>query len=252
MATEPETNPPAVGATIGTENHGLQAGDLGRSGTISGTRCDLEIVLTGVRSGMLVMPQMSLPNSIRETAEIGERGDEEEVVCLYGIAYHLWQVDKGHRLPLGEPQLMTSTSLTAPGQLHLEKRVGGRDRRFTSDYKGKAEARRQIASASPSVRASNPGDVRGKVVYDGHDGVAVRRDSGTGNLRGCDIASHAAGGLPVLNPRSLARGTRSQAGRTGVRALRGRGSRLLVGEVGAYGVRIRWYGCGGQRKTTSW
>ncbi|KAF6813810.1 duf1264 domain protein [Colletotrichum sojae] len=96
-----------------------------------------------VKSGMLIMPQMTVPDSIWETAENKEM---EEVVQLYGKVYHLWQVDKGHQLPLGEPQLMTS--FTGPGQLDFEGLVSDRDRRFKSDYKRKAEARKHIASPS--------------------------------------------------------------------------------------------------------
>ncbi|OHF02569.1 hypothetical protein CORC01_02264 [Colletotrichum orchidophilum] len=94
-----------------------------------------------VKSGMLIMPQVKLPDSAWEAAENREM---EQVVQLYGKVFHLWQVDKGHQLPLGEPQLMTS--FTQPGQLDFEKYVDERDKRFKSDYKRKEEARKHIAS----------------------------------------------------------------------------------------------------------
>lgn len=96
-----------------------------------------------VKSGMLIMPQPSLPDALWEAAENKEM---EEIVRVYGKVYHLWQVDKGHQLPLGEPQLMTS--FTAEGQFDFDKYVGDRDRRFKTDYKEKQKARKHIASPS--------------------------------------------------------------------------------------------------------
>ena len=67
-----------------------------------------------VKSGMLVMPQNTaiVPSAAWDAAETKEM---EQVIRLYGKIYHLWQVDRGDVLPLGEPQLMTSC--TAEGQL---------------------------------------------------------------------------------------------------------------------------------------
>jgi len=92
-----------------------------------------------VKSGMLVMPQPTIPNAAWEAAENKEM---EQIVRLYGKAYHLWQVDKGHTMPLGEPQLMAS--YTAPGQFNFEEMVSDRDRRFRTDYKRKQEIREYI------------------------------------------------------------------------------------------------------------
>lgn len=89
-----------------------------------------------VKSGMLIMPNRSVPEAVWQVAENREM---EQVVCLYGKVYHLWQTDKGHALPLGQPQLMTS--YTADGQFDFEKQVGDRDARFGTDYKIKAKAR---------------------------------------------------------------------------------------------------------------
>ena len=61
-----------------------------------------------VKSGMLVMPLPKgslVPERAWEEAETKEM---EEVVVLYGKVYHLWQVERGGKVPLGEPQLRTS------------------------------------------------------------------------------------------------------------------------------------------------
>jgi hypothetical protein len=107
-----------------------------------------------VKSGMLVMPQppassalttpsLPLPQAAWEAAETKEM---EQVVHLYGKVYHLWQVDRGDKLPLGEPQLMTS--FTEEGQLDavggFEKVVGERDQRVGSDWRRKREIRKDI------------------------------------------------------------------------------------------------------------
>ncbi|KAF2087982.1 DUF1264-domain-containing protein [Saccharata proteae CBS 121410] len=94
-----------------------------------------------VKSGMLVMPQPKfyVPEAAWETAETAEM---EQVVQLYGKVFHLWQVDRGDKVPLGEPQLMTS--FTADNQFDFEKNVGERDARFGTDYRRKREARKGI------------------------------------------------------------------------------------------------------------
>lgn len=102
-----------------------------------------------VKSGMLVMPNRVVPEALWEVAENKEM---EQVVKLYGKVYHLWQTDKGHTLPLGEPQLMTS--FTADGQFDFEKHVGERDKKLGTDYRRKAEARQSIQT--PEV---HPGDL---------------------------------------------------------------------------------------------
>lgn len=67
-----------------------------------------------VKSGMLIMPQPSalVPQAAWERAETSEM---EDVIELYGKVYHLWQVDQGHKIPLGEPKLMTSISKSRSG-----------------------------------------------------------------------------------------------------------------------------------------
>ncbi|EUC49944.1 hypothetical protein COCMIDRAFT_83399 [Bipolaris oryzae ATCC 44560] len=94
-----------------------------------------------VKSGMLIMPR---PASMPEAAwEIAENREMEEVIQLYGKVYHLWQTDRGDKLPLGPPQLMTS--YTAEDQMpDFEERMRERDQRFGSDYRRKAGVREYI------------------------------------------------------------------------------------------------------------
>ncbi|KAM0260051.1 hypothetical protein ACHAQJ_002975 [Trichoderma viride] len=75
--------------------------------------------------------------------EAAEKREMEQIITLYGKAYHLWQTDKGDELPLGEPQLMTS--YTADGQLDVTK-LEARDERFQTNYRDKRESRKNIPS----------------------------------------------------------------------------------------------------------
>ncbi|KAL1852090.1 hypothetical protein Daus18300_012302 [Diaporthe australafricana] len=96
-----------------------------------------------VKSGMLIMPQPSalVPQAAWEKAESAEM---EDVVELYGKVYHLWQVDKGHKIPLGEPKLMTSVT-KAEQMPDFERVVGERDSRFGgADWRRKKEIREYI------------------------------------------------------------------------------------------------------------
>lgn len=96
-----------------------------------------------VKSGMLIMPQPSalVPQAAWEKAESAEM---EDVVELYGKVYHLWQVDKGHKIPLGEPKLMTSFT-KAEQMPDFETIVAERDSRFGgADWKRKKEIREYI------------------------------------------------------------------------------------------------------------
>lgn len=95
-----------------------------------------------VKSGMLIMPNPSVPSS---AWEIAENREMEQVITLYGKVYHLWQTDKGHKVPLGEPNLMTS--YIADGQLDFSK-VKERDKKFGVDYEQKKQARVGIEAPS--------------------------------------------------------------------------------------------------------
>jgi len=94
-----------------------------------------------VKSGMLFLPT---PAGVPDMAwEVAEKEEMKAVIELYGKVYHLWQVDKGHELPLGPPQLMTS--YTQEGQFDFDKHVSDRDQRFGIDSKAKAKGREDIA-----------------------------------------------------------------------------------------------------------
>ncbi|KAF4976019.1 hypothetical protein FZEAL_7275 [Fusarium zealandicum] len=92
-----------------------------------------------VKSGMLIMPNRSVPEG---AWQIAENMEMDQVVHLYGKVYHLWQTDRGDKLPLGPPKLMTS--YTADGQFDFEKNVEDRDRRFGTDYRQKRQVRKDI------------------------------------------------------------------------------------------------------------
>jgi hypothetical protein len=106
---------------------------------------------------MLIMPKpAAIPDAVWEEAENKEM---EQVVTIYGKIYHLWQTDRGDKLPLGEPQLMTS--FTADGQFDFDKYVGERDKRFGSDAKKKAEKREYIGV--PEIHPDADQTWKGKV-----------------------------------------------------------------------------------------
>lgn len=82
-----------------------------------------------------------LPTGIWEEAETKEM---EDLVGLYGKIYHFWQVDRGDKLPLGQPQLMVS--YTEEGQCpRLPEIIGDRDKRFGVDSEAKKTKREYIA-----------------------------------------------------------------------------------------------------------
>lgn len=86
---------------------------------------------------------MPRPTGVPSAAwEVAENKEMEQVVTLYGKVYHLWQTDRGDKLPLGEPQLMTS--YTEKDQFDFEKVVKDRDVRFGEDSERKKEVRRYI------------------------------------------------------------------------------------------------------------
>lgn len=102
-----------------------------------------------VKSGMLIMPK---PAAIPEAVwEVAENKEMEEVVHLYGKVYHLWQTDRGDKLPLGPPQLMTS--YTAADQMpDFEKILKDRDERFGTDSQRKKQVREYIKE--PEIHAN--------------------------------------------------------------------------------------------------
>ena len=89
-----------------------------------------------------------VPNAVWETAENKEM---EEVVGLYGKTYHLWQVDRGDEVPMGEPQLMGS--ITGEGQVSaFRELLAERDSRFGVRSQEKRAGREYIEE--PEVHTS--------------------------------------------------------------------------------------------------
>ncbi|KAL8690111.1 MAG: hypothetical protein Q9218_004379 [Villophora microphyllina] len=114
-----------------------------------------------VKSGMLIMPKPQaltpstvslstgslIPNAAWEEAETKEM---EDVVSLYGKTYHFWQVDRGDKVPLGEPVLMgsfTSEKQVEEGKVEgrsVREVWGERDERFGASTQQKKEKRKGI------------------------------------------------------------------------------------------------------------
>jgi len=94
-----------------------------------------------VKSGMLILPNPSIPNEMWEIAETEEM---KEVIGLYGKTFHFWQVDRGDLLPLGRPELMMS--FTSDEQVPWDK-VKERDERFGVSTQRKKEKRAGIPDA---------------------------------------------------------------------------------------------------------
>ncbi|KAI4214131.1 MAG: hypothetical protein LQ351_003216 [Letrouitia transgressa] len=118
-----------------------------------------------VKSGMLIMPGPNgLPTGVWEAAETKEM---EEVVGLYGKTFHFWQVDRGDKLPLGQPQLMMSYTdeEQCPGFKEL---VGERDSRFQISSEQKKEKRGYIGE--PEVHPVPDADNMWKEGAEGEEG----------------------------------------------------------------------------------
>ncbi|KAL8979459.1 MAG: hypothetical protein Q9205_005209 [Flavoplaca limonia] len=100
-----------------------------------------------VKSGMLIMPgPAGVPNAGWEVAESKEM---EEVIGLYGKTYHFWQVDRGDKLPLGEPELMGSFTSEEQMPKGLLKE---RDERYGISSEQKKEKRGYIEE--PEVQSA--------------------------------------------------------------------------------------------------
>ena len=65
------------------------------------------------------------------------------MITLYGKVYHFWQVDRGDKLPLGPPELMTSFSKEADAP-EFKQMVGERDSKYGVSYEQKKEKRAYI------------------------------------------------------------------------------------------------------------
>lgn len=100
-----------------------------------------------VKSGMLVMPPASraTPSAVWDKEENAEM---EQIIPLYGKTYHMWQVDRGDKLPLGAPELMVSFTSDRNVERAEPKGLDGlaerTKERFGVDMKGRAEIRREL------------------------------------------------------------------------------------------------------------
>jgi len=74
-----------------------------------------------IKSGLLVAPRLPY---------IADDIHAQQLLNTYGKTYHMWQVDRGDALPLGEPQLMAS--FTKDGQIP-EAMVQERNKRYAID-----------------------------------------------------------------------------------------------------------------------
>ncbi|XP_028759750.1 oil body-associated protein 1A-like [Neltuma alba] len=85
-----------------------------------------------VKGAILFMPRLPRPIELHEMEILSK---------TYGKTYHFWQVDKGHPLPFGLPQLMMA--FTRDGQIDqdLLHNVG---QRFGVDFKKEREKREYI------------------------------------------------------------------------------------------------------------
>ncbi|KAI5811106.1 hypothetical protein DFH27DRAFT_531459 [Peziza echinospora] len=93
-----------------------------------------------VQSGMMIMPK---PPAISEAEwEKFETKEMEAVSKTYGKIYQFWQIDKGHKLPMGPPSLWSS--FTADGQIDFAKECGKRDKELGTDYNRKRELRKHL------------------------------------------------------------------------------------------------------------
>lgn len=96
-----------------------------------------------VKSGMLVLPYPASHQRQKDKWDALETQAMKEVVHLYGKLYHFWQVDKGHDLPLGQPQLMGS--LTSDRQIDVGKAMAGRNKSLEIDGTNKKSLREGIS-----------------------------------------------------------------------------------------------------------
>ncbi|GAO45804.1 hypothetical protein G7K_0055-t1 [Saitoella complicata NRRL Y-17804] len=132
------------------------------------------------KSGMLIMPKpATMPGPIWDAAELQEM---EQVVHLYGKTIHLWQVDRGDTLPLGEPKLMMS--FTSPTQLPTAA-LQDRDERYSTDYLKKRELRKDLPE--PETDELADGWVKGRGIR--FEGVEVP-------VKGSPAVSDRLGGEP--------------------------------------------------------
>ena len=95
-----------------------------------------------VKSGMLIMPTPTVVSSA--AWDLAEQKEMEDIVGLYGKTYHFWEVDKGDKLPLGQPKLMMSFKEDASVTDKAKDAWADRDKRFGVDSGEKKKQREYV------------------------------------------------------------------------------------------------------------
>jgi len=103
-----------------------------------------------VKSGMLVMPQPKTSPAPSIAWEKVEDAQMQNLTNFYGKTYHLWQVDRGDPIPLGEPNLMGSFTKEEQLPVELKEELRKRDKELGVDTELKKSRREYIVEANLS------------------------------------------------------------------------------------------------------
>jgi len=109
-----------------------------------------------VKSGMLVMPQPKTSPAPSIAWEKIEDAQMQSLTNFYGKTYHLWQVDRGDPIPLGEPSLMGSFTKEAQLPTELVDDLKKRDKELGVDTESKRSRREHIVEADLSEGEFEP------------------------------------------------------------------------------------------------
>ncbi|KAH0930171.1 hypothetical protein HID58_015898 [Brassica napus] len=102
-----------------------------------------------VKGGFLFMP--GVPGPI-------QRQDLDKVAKTYGKVFHFWQVDLGHDLPIGLPNVMMA--VTRDGQLFHEM-IQETEKRFGVSIEGEREARAYMSGPELGIHPLANGGGKG-------------------------------------------------------------------------------------------
>ena len=94
-----------------------------------------------VKSGMLSCPHIPL---------IAEKEVMKELISTYGKTIHLWQIDRGDKLPFGPPQLMMA--FTEDSQVNWDL-IKKRDEAYNTDSEERRADRADIPEPVKDLRA---------------------------------------------------------------------------------------------------
>lgn len=113
-----------------------------------------------VQSGMLIMPQPSSSVTPSVAWEAAETSEMRDILPLYGKTYHFWQIDKGDKVPMGEPKLMASfrseedvERIVGKGDGRASERLSkARDETYGTSTRAKRELReKQLQSVGGQI-----------------------------------------------------------------------------------------------------